>query len=165
MQLDQAISNFFVSVQSPLTNTFFSWVSLSVCIAIVLALAWLVYKKYETKFLCFAIGTGLLYLLIELIKRIILRPRPDLLDNFSFPSRHAALAFFIAFFMPVEKKWKIVLYLWAILVGTSRLWLNAHWFTDVLIGALIGILAAYLFKQEFIEKTLAKLSLAGPRKS
>lgn len=64
----------------------------------------------------------------------------------SFPSGHTMSAFalyaFIAFCLPKKKATAIVLLLIALLVGLSRVYLVQHFFKDVYLGAIFGILIA-----------------------
>lgn len=82
----------------------------------------------------------------NLIKLLTRRVRPYGTD-FSFPSSHAANMFcasvLLAAWLPA---WGDILYLWAALVGFSRIYLKKHYLLDVLIGALIGIVYALLFR-------------------
>jgi undecaprenyl-diphosphatase len=61
-------------------------------------------------------------------------------DHFSFPSGHTSAAFMVAtaigyFFPPLF----IIGYLWAALIGFSRVTIGVHFPTDTLMGALLGI--------------------------
>jgi len=99
--------------------------------------AWTLLASYTT-----------LYLFLSIVKQYASRIRPNGSDWLSFPSRHAAFAFFIAFTLPTKNKnAKIALYIWATLIAFSRLILSEHWLSDVVFGAGIGLLFALGFKK------------------
>ena len=63
--------------------------------------------------------------------------------NSSFPSGHAGTAFTIATVLSSQyPRLKIPLYIGAVLVGISRIYLGRHYPSDVLVGAAIGTLTA-----------------------
>lgn len=72
----------------------------------------------------------------------LLIPRPH---DFSFPSGHTCAAFASAatLFFGKNKLWIPTLVL-AVLIGFSRLYLYVHYPSDVLVGALIGIVSGWL---------------------
>ncbi len=88
------------------------------------------------------------------IKFLLRRPRPEgewgsiyrVTDPHSFPSGHAARAMTIAFLATQFQNplWFIGLFPWAILVGYSRIALRLHYFSDILVGWLIGGLSGIL---------------------
>ena len=96
--------------------------------------------------------------IVEISKVIIGRARPIFFDEFgivgffpgtfewafnSMPSGHAALSFaglvMLGMLMP---RFKILTWGLAILIGLSRIAIGAHWPTDVLLGAFIGMVSA-----------------------
>ncbi|MBQ0024223.1 MAG: phosphatase PAP2 family protein [Bacteroidales bacterium] len=80
------------------------------------------------------------------LKYALGRERPDKSENTSFPSGHTVKAFTAATVLQKEYGWK---YPWigfcgyatASAVGFSRILNNKHWGTDVLAGALVGIVS------------------------
>ena len=159
MNMDAQIANWMQNTRFASMDGFFWAASFSVYILCTFVLFYYFYKKNNLKALQTTLGFGILFVVVEALKNLFLRPRPDLSDNLSFPSRHAAFAFFIAAFLPVERKWKILLWIWAVLVGFSRLWLNVHWFSDVVAGAGIGIVTAFLIKNKKSEEKLNKIKI------
>jgi undecaprenyl-diphosphatase len=80
-------------------------------------------------------------IITEPLKRIINATRPNG-EPLSFPSGHAAIVFAIAMaIFYFNKKWGIVAFIVAILVGFSRIWIGVHYPIDILAGALVGILS------------------------
>lgn len=159
MSIDTVIQQSFMSVQSQASLQIFNIISWSLYAIILVAFAYLIYKKDKNNTIKFVIGILMLYAVLEVMKIFAGRMRPDLSGNDSFPSRHAGLSFFVAGFLPIERKYKILFYIWAILIGISRLALNQHWFTDILAGTLIGLAFAYL-----IEKIKIPLKFKRSRK-
>jgi membrane-associated phospholipid phosphatase len=120
---------------------------MSVIVAIALILLYNILIVRDKKNTLMLLGTyGVVYLLTEILKRVTdtLRPNGEL---FSFPSRHAAFAFLIAFTLPVERYERVLLYIWATAVAFSRLILAEHWISDVVFGAGLGLLAGLTFKK------------------
>ena len=67
------------------------------------------------------------------------------LADFSFPSGHTSSSVAAATAIyAMNRKWGIVAYVFAVLMGISRLYLGVHFPTDVLAGAVIGFVMARL---------------------
>ncbi len=72
------------------------------------------------------------------------------LYNRSFPSGHTEGAFrllcFLSFLLPVNKrKYGLLFFFIALFVGYSRIYLTAHFFEDVYVGSLVGVLTTTIF--------------------
>ena len=92
------------------------------------------------------------------LKNIIARPRPfvqnpemlkELLiaapHGFSCPSGHTLASFESAFVIFLNnKKWGIVSLVIAALIAFSRMYLYVHFFTDILLGTMLGIVLGCL---------------------
>lgn len=98
-----------------------------------------------------------------IIKPSVARPRPyideamifhkwwldvggHLESEFSFPSGHstAAMAAMMGFFLAGNKKYSWTGFLFALLMGFSRIYLCVHYPSDVLFGFIVGIVAGSL---------------------
>jgi undecaprenyl-diphosphatase len=74
----------------------------------------------------------------------------------SFPSGHAITAFALAF--AVSAVWphlRVVMLVYAVMIGASRLVLLAHHPSDVVAGALLGVIGAMLVRYWFAARHLA----------
>ena len=74
--------------------------------------------------------------------------------QFGFFSGHAANNFGAAIFLFlclnwVKSKYRYALFLWPLLVGYSRAYLGVHYPSDILIGALDGMLWGFVFYKVF----------------
>jgi undecaprenyl-diphosphatase len=95
------------------------------------------------------LGILLTALFVQGLKFIIKRPRPEgdwgqiyrSSDPHSFPSGHAARAIMLTLLVLFSGQiWLgILMVLWTILVGSSRIGLGVHYISDIVVGSLIGV--------------------------
>lgn len=121
------------------------------CIA-VLALLPLFLAQKGKKRLALVLWAGLTatYYVSYLLKGIVARPRPFVVfpdayvlaqeKSFSFPSTHAMQSFMAATVAAAFLKGRGVYFAFATLVAFSRVYLGVHYVSDVICGALLGIL-------------------------
>lgn len=90
-------------------------------------------------------------LLVQILKNVFNRARPEdmlvISDHGSFPSGHVANAATVAAMLVLllPRVWAIVVaVLWVLLMAFSRTYLHAHWLSDTLGGALVGVGVALL---------------------
>ncbi len=116
-------------------------------------------------------ASGLCAFLVELpiylaLKNLFKRRRPEEFsslvtafitpsDRFSLPSGHTTAAFLMAslisYFYP---QYSTFAFAWAGCIGAARILLGVHFFTDVLIGSLLGLLCAEVGLQFMLEFTI-----------
>lgn len=86
-------------------------------------------------------------LVVEVLKRVVGRARPDgerKPSNSSFPSSHAANAFALAWVLAARwRRWTPLFVALALTVAFSRMYLNRHFLSDVVVGAVIGLLCSW----------------------
>jgi len=126
-------------------------------------------KRHRRTGLMLAVGLTLGLILGSIIlKPLIARPRPfSYVENmkllisapkdFSFPSGHTLASFISAVIFLIEhKKGAKAIFILAVLISFSRLYLYVHFPSDVIVGALLGTLIAffvkYLFSRVFSHK-------------
>lgn len=116
----------------------------------------------------FSVVTILAYayssVITQVIKRIVNEPRPSkffeglnpirtiegypLYEHHSFPSGHSVSAFtlavIIAYLLPIRHKHKAWIILpFAMVTAFSRVYLSQHFFSDIVLGAIFGVLLTF----------------------
>lgn len=180
---DQAVYHFLQSLRTPWVDNAFvavtelgdSFVNIAMFCTVLLVL--LVKRCYRAAAFWVLVVLGGL-LAVQLLKWAIHLPRPvsiyDRVSAYGFPSGHTTMSVVLYGFLVIlivrqigtAWRWGLVssVVLIAFIIGFSRLYLGAHWLSDVLGGYLIGIIwvtivgIAYLRK---VDKTVPKRLLAG----
>jgi undecaprenyl-diphosphatase len=175
---DDRVYKFFQGFQTPDTTdvmiffTFFGSVKFLLPAYLLLSFYYIFFKKHNTRsFNIAAIGLSS-GLLLKLIKNIFQRHRPPhpLINNvagFSYPSGHsfssftlAGIIIYILWESRVKTRWKflgtILVFLFAAIVASSRIYLHVHYASDVLAGFCLSFvwLAICIFILERINNKL-----------
>jgi membrane-associated phospholipid phosphatase len=141
---------------------------------IIILSALLVLYNYRTAFLMIT-SYAITSILAQVVKYIFDAPRPillykdkinlvhlvkgvDMLQYHSFPSGHTVTAFSAAVvivYLTKNKKWSILLLIIAAAVGYSRMYLSEHFFEDVTVGSVIGVVItvcwiSYIDNKQFL---------------
>lgn len=175
--IDLSIFYFFnYTLSSPVLNKFFSILTSVnnwfIAYIILLGLSW----KYGGKRGKIAVIITLIMVAVtdqtgyRLLKEYFARTRPcDALTDvitplgctgtYSFPSNHAlnnfAAASYFSFLFP---QFRAILFITASLIAISRVYLGLHYPSDIIGGAILGIIFGYVFSELvlFIEQKLNK---------
>jgi len=111
-------------------------------------------RAWQTQITLLFLGIFFTAVTVLLLKFSIKRPRPEgewgqvyrSSDPHSFPSGHAARAFMLSVIMLLTGFWGIglIMVVWALLVVISRVSLGVHYFSDVVVGGMVGVLMGTL---------------------
>ncbi len=175
--IDCAILKFMASIHNPVTDSIFSfitWLGDDGKLWIGIALVLLFFPKYRKTGIAMIVGLITFHFLCNgFLKDLFGRPRPyvlmpeimnsipsvvDIPSSYSMPSGHTMMSFVCAEILSGNiKKATLPAYIMAVLMGLSRIYLLVHYPTDVIVGAVLGILLAklinYLKDRFFPEKT------------
>ncbi|MBI4065784.1 phosphatase PAP2 family protein [Candidatus Kaiserbacteria bacterium] len=129
-------------------------------VLIVMFVAFLIFSQYPNLrklqiIFITALSSGIAYFgVTKLVRFLYHRPRPFLdhtvnqlltNDNWSFPSGHATFFFAVAMAVYLyNKKWGIVFFIATIFMTMSRIIAGIHYPSDIVGGAIIGIIIAYI---------------------
>ncbi len=162
---------FLNSFHTPFLDTFFKYFThLGDGFVIVFFITFLLFWQRKNAIMLTIIGV-LQLIIIRTLKLLSSSPRPmiyfenneilPLVEGVnmhyynSFPSGHTATAFSLFFFLAMIVKNKLLkfsLFLIALFVGFSRIYLSQHFLIDVVFGALIGIVISFVVKKMMRKK-------------
>ena len=128
------------------------------------------FKRQKSKLIHLIVAFVVGELLIFSLKYAVNRPRPlqtydelvGLVEKTdpSFPSAHTFMAFFCLYF--VFKNFKKLIYPFAIYLGIlipfGLMYLSIHYFSDVAVGAALGLLVPMVIPEKFTNKLAKKIS-------
>jgi membrane-associated phospholipid phosphatase len=124
-------------------------IPLRIVVAVILAV-----RRRWRAFTAWLLTWAVAELLLEFAKRYFERTRPPdplvVTNGYSFPSGHSVatasivVALVLAFMPagPRRRKWEVIAAAAAFVMALSRVYLNVHWFSDVVAGVLLGTTVA-----------------------
>lgn len=131
-----------------------------------LILAALFYYRGRNEALLYLFLLVAAWSLAMVLKPIFAVPRPEDIrfvtctTGYSMPSGHTLMSFASAVFLhPRAGKLKWLVWVFAVLVSLSRVFIGVHYPSDVLVGALLGCILGLLWL--YGEKKLVKAGLLG----
>lgn len=161
--LDETIYNLIIKMQCTTVTGVMLFISFlgSTITLITLAVALLLLIKDKKNSRMISFNLILAYIVNNILKLIIRRPRPSVVriiseKGYSFPSGHAMISFafyglliYLIYKNIKNKKLKYTLIsllsILLLLIGISRIYLGAHYTTDVIGGHIIGFIYLWLF--------------------
>lgn len=158
LELDANWSQWILTIRGPVGDAIaFAFDALGggvigiIVVPVLIAVVLLARRRYRT--LAVYVGASLLSgLVVQIMKHVFARERPEHMlvvsDFGSFPSGHTAnaatAAAVLVFFVP--RVWSTVLAVaYVLLMAVCRTYVGAHWLSDTVGGALVGVGVALLF--------------------
>lgn len=140
---------------------------IAVPVAVVIAL---LFSRHRWGALYFVLGAVASASVVQVLKHAFARARPTEIlvpsDFGSFPSGHVANAATVGVVLAVIRhRWwvGVAAAAYVILMAVSRTYLGAHWLTDTIGGALVGVGVAAVLWAPFAYRLLAELRGDGAR--
>lgn len=171
--IDKSIHDFVIKFSSEITTsimkifTFFGSTIFIVILSIILFIIFIILKQKDKAFKMASVII-ISTIINNIIKIIIRRPRPEYItvveNTFSYPSGHTmasttlyGILLYLLLKSNLKKSYKIgfgiILGILPLLVGISRIYLGAHFFTDVLGGYLLsGLILTIVYYIDEIKK-------------
>ena len=143
-------------VASPILNSIMSPLAESFYVVIPAVALYLYFRKKDKNAYSFIVAAVALFIVGDILKHIFQEPRPCSLQElswinsvgceggYSFPSDHATVLTGLVFFVKRYKYLRIAYIVWLIAVLFGRVYLGAHYLTDVFAGIVISLAVAYV---------------------
>ncbi len=157
---------------SPAMNVFMHYLAESFLIVIPVLVLYMLLKK-DMNVYSFVVAGIVFYVVSDVIKMIVAEPRPchDLNitsiltppygceSSFSFPSNHASVLTGLTVFMGKYKYVRVLYIVWLLLVLFGRVYLVLHFLTDIIAGAAVSLVLAYIIYRyrDYINKRLNRI--------
>jgi len=154
--LDNYLFHFLQNLRTPESDKVMTFISLfgtQALLAVIIAAGslWLILNGYRKAAVHWLVAYGCTVIMTYALKYSTRVVRPvDIHAGFSFPSAHVSaslavfgfLALLIARELPFKRRWLpyTVAGMLVVAIAFSRVYLGAHWFSDVLGGASVGLL-------------------------
>lgn len=155
-----------------------TWIPLFVLFFVII---YLKYPKREALFVTFTVIALVFFITTatDLTKEYVARLRPNndpqvntlirILKTpitYSFFSGHAASSFsvttLVVLFLRNRFKWCWLFYIWPLLFALSRIYVGVHYPVDIIVGAMVGVLSAFLFYAIYVRFIAPYLKLGRP---
>ena len=170
LSIDNSVSDFFqIKLVNEGNTTFMKIVTFfgsAIPFIVIVLLTFLLIKNKSYSFYMF-VNLLWVYVVSVIFKNVIMRERPviSLIEkpsDFSFPSGHTmcSIAFygFVVYLLLKNVKnyflkW-LIIFIFAMLVifiGISRIYLNVHYFTDVIAGLILGLICLLMIINIYIK--------------
>jgi len=168
IELDKNVFLYINGIHSPAWDNVMWWITRAstwIPLYIVL-LVIVIYKERPYRFIFTILFVALVVTLCDqfsvLIKNLVERPRPThdpeianlvhIVNNYrgetyGFVSSHAANFFGVATFLSNQFKhfrWSLFLFIWALVIVYSRVYMGVHYPLDIICGAMLGVLIGIL---------------------
>jgi membrane-associated phospholipid phosphatase len=180
--VDEPLRQIIRDLQIPAVFTFMKWLTRmgDTWLLLVLALcllAWGYWLKRPAMKTAGGVGVGALAIsnsAVEVLKRLIGRPRPGIVENGdfdwgpsleaghdSFPSAHANSGFAIAVVLSsLYPRWRGIWYGAAGLAALTRIYLDVHFVSDVFAGAVVGVVTSRMLLR-FVKRNSETFGVSG----
>ena len=151
--LDDAVYSFFRGFTSKIFDFFFLFITnLTFVLIFFIAVPSLFFYKNRKDLFSLWTAVILSFIISFILKIVVSRQRPEEaivgnflgLNDYSFPSTHSMLVFSVLPIMIQKTRHGKIYLLMAALVAFSRVYLNVHYLSDIVFGAILGYCIGFL---------------------